>query len=125
MSIGLILKQIRKLKHISQKDIAEILNVSISSIYYRFENGGKISFDNYLKYCRYLEVFPYIPLIICNNDKLLLLYHKIYQSNLNKEMKDLILSILVQELSEVILQQIEQIFFKLDARIMDDEIKVI
>ena len=70
----------------------------------------------------YLEVFPYIPLIICNNDKLLLLYHKIYQSNLNREMKDLILSILVQELSEGILQHIEQIFFKLDAKIKDDKI---
>ena len=114
MSVGLILKQIRKLKNISQKDIAEILNVSISSIY-RFENGGKISFD----------VFPCIPLIICNNDKLLLLYHKIYQSNLNREMKDLILSILVQELSEGILQHIEQIFFKLDAKIKDDKIKII
>ena len=124
MSVGLILKQIRKLKNISQKDIAEILNVSVSSIY-RFENGGKISFDNYLKYCVYLEVFPYIPLIICNNDKLLLLYHKIYQSNLNREMKDLILSILVQELSEGILQHVEQIFFKLDAKINDDKIKII
>ena len=42
MSVGLILKQIRKLKNISQKDIAEILYVSVSSIY-RFENGGKVA----------------------------------------------------------------------------------
>ena len=40
-------------------------------------------------------------------------------------MKDLILSILVQELSEGILQHIEQIFFKLDAKIKDDKIKII
>ena len=32
MSVGLILKQIRKLKNISQKDIAEILNVPTPTI---------------------------------------------------------------------------------------------
>lgn len=124
MSVGLILKQIRKSKKISQKNIAKILNVSVSSIY-RFENGGQISFENYLKYCMCLGVFPYIPLIIYNSDKMLLLYNKIKNSALNKDLKEMILSIYVQELSEGILLQIEEIFFKLDKKIMDDIIKII
>ena len=124
MTLGKVLKRIRKTKQIPQKEIVKVLKISKSTVY-RFEKGGNIDTNNYLKYCVYLEVFPYIPLIICNNDKLLLLYHKIYQSNLNREMKDLILSILVQELSEGILQHVEQIFFKLDAKIKDDKIKII
>lgn len=124
MPVGLILKQIRKSKNISQKEIAEILNLSVSSVY-RFENGGQISYDNYLKYCRYLGIFPYIPLIICSNDKVLLLYNKINQTVLDKDMFEVILSILIQELNQGITEQIEKIFLKLDKKISDDFIKMI
>lgn len=124
MSVGLILKQIRKAKNISQLKIAEILGLSISSIY-RFENGGQISYDNYLKYCRYLGVLPYIPLIICNDDKVSLLYCKIMKSNLSREMTELLLTIFIQELNVGIEQQIEKIFLKLDKKISDDFIKMI
>lgn len=124
MPVGLILKQIRKSKNISQKKIAEILNLSVSSVY-RFENGGQISYDNYLKYCRYLGVSPYVPLIICSNDKVLLLYNKINQAVLDKDMLEVILSILIQELNQGITEQIEKIFLKLDKKIGDDFIKMI
>lgn len=124
MPVGLILKQIRKSKNISQKKIAEILNLSVSSVY-RFENGGQISYDNYLKYCRYLGVSPYVPLIICSNDKVLLLYNKINQAVLDKDMLEVILSILIQELNQGITEQIEKIFLKLDKKISDDFIKMI
>ena len=67
-----MLKRIRKTKQIPQKEIVKVLKISKSTVY-RFEKGGNIDTNNYLKYCVYLEVFPCIPLIICNNDKLLLL----------------------------------------------------
>lgn len=98
--------------------------MSVSSVY-RFENGGQISYDNYLKYCRYLEVSPYVPLIICSNDKVLLLYNKINQAVLDKDMLEVILSILIQELNQGITEQIEKIFLKLDKKISDDFIKMI
>lgn len=124
MPVGLILKQLRKSKNISQKKIAEILNLSISSVY-RFENGGQISYDNYLKYCKYLGVFPYVPLIICSNDKVLLLYNKIKKTILDQDMFEMVLLILVQELNEGITEQIEKIFLKLDKKISGDFIKMI
>ncbi len=124
MPVGLVLKQIRKSKNISQKKIAEILNLSVSSVY-RFENGGQISYDNYLKYCKCLGIFPYIPLIICSNDKVLLLYDKINQAILDKDMFEVILLILIQELNQGITEQIEKIFLKLDKKISDDFIKMI
>ena len=124
MSIGLVLKQLRRSKNISQSKIAKMLDLSLSSIY-RFENGGQISFDNYLKYCKYLEISPYIPLIICSDDKILLLYNKICQSILDKNMRDVILSVFIQELNQGIDEQFEKIFLKLNKRIDDDFIKII
>ena len=101
-----------------------MLDLSLSSIY-RFENGGQISFDNYLKYCKYLEISPYIPLIICSDDNILLLYNKICQSILDKNMRDVILSVFIQELNQGIDEQFEKIFLKLNKRINDDFIKII
>lgn len=124
MSVGLILKQLRRSKNISQRKIAEMLDLSLSSLY-RFENGGQISFDNYLKYCKYLEVSPYIPLIIYNNDKMLLLYNRICQSILDKNIRDVILSIFIQELDQGVDEQFEKIFLNLDKKINDDFIKII
>lgn len=124
MSVGLILKQLRRSKNISQRKIAEMLDLSLSSLY-RFENGGQISFDNYLKYCKYLEVSPYIPLIIYNNDKMLLLYNRICQSILDKNIRDVILSIFIQELDQGIDEELEKIFLNLDKKINDDFIKII
>ncbi|WP_455682937.1 helix-turn-helix domain-containing protein [Thomasclavelia sp.] len=117
MSVGLILKQLRRSKNISQRKIAEMLELSLSSIY-RFENGGQISYDNYLKYCEYLEISPYIPLIICSNDKMLLLYNRICQSILDKNIRDMILSIFIQELDQGIDEQLEKSFLKLDKEFM-------
>lgn len=124
MSVGLILKQLRRSKNISQSKIAEMLDLSLSSIY-RFENGGQISYDNYLKYCKCLEVSPYIPLIIYSNDKMLLLYNRICQSILDKDIRDMILSIFIQELDQGIDEELEKIFLKLDKKINDDFIKII
>ena len=106
------------------KKIAEILNLSISSVY-RFENGGQISYENYLKYCKYLGVFPYVPLIICSNDKVLLLYNKINQIVLDKDTFEMILLMLIQELTQGVTEQAEKIFLKLDKKISDDFIKMI
>lgn len=94
-----------------------MLELSLSSIY-RFENGGQISYDNYLKYCEYLEISPYIPLIICSNDKMLLLYNRICQSILDKNIRDMILSIFIQELDQGIDEQLEKSFLKLDKEFM-------
>ncbi|MFQ8706040.1 MAG: helix-turn-helix domain-containing protein [Thomasclavelia sp.] len=124
MSVGLILKQLRRLKNISQGEIAEMLGLSLSSIY-RFENGGQISYDNYLKYCKCIGVSPYIPIIICSNDKMLLLYNRICQTILDKDMRDVILSVFIQELNQGIDEQFEKIFLELDKKINDDFIKII
>lgn len=124
MSVGLILKQLRKSKNISQKEVSQILNLSLSSIY-RFENGGQISYYNYLKYCKYLGIGPYVPIIICSNDKMLLLYNKICQTILDKEMFEAVLIILVQALNQGIEEQIEKLFYELDEKISDDFIKMI
>ena len=124
MSVGLILKQIRKSKNITQNEIAEVLHLSVSSIY-RFERGGNFSYEDYIKYCKYLDVSPYVPIIICNNDKMLLLYNDICQTFNDKEMFDVMLSIFVQELNQGIAMQFETIFLKLGKKISDDFIEII
>ena len=98
--------------------------MSISSVY-RFENGGQISYENYLKYCKYLGIFPYVPIIICSNDKVLLLYNKINQIVLDKDIFEMVLLMLIQELTQGVTEQVEKILLKLDKKISDDFIKLI
>lgn len=100
--VGFVLKQIRKAKNISQKEIAEKLGLSSSSIY-RFEKGGDFSFNKYLEYCNYLKIGSNLPLMICNNDKALHLYERICLSGTEKEMFEMIFFVLfIRDLNQSI-----------------------
>lgn len=123
MTIGFILKCLREAKKISQKQLAKTLNISISSIY-RFENGGKINFDDYLKYCTCLNILPYIPVIIHNNNKIRQLFNECNNEKFDKDTKEVIISTLIQELSDGVSLKIEEEFNKVDEIISDDTIKL-
>ena len=55
--IGERLKKARKEKGMTQEELAEKLDISISQIY-RVESGKNISFKNFLKICEILESDP-------------------------------------------------------------------
>ena len=46
MTLGKVLKRIRKTKQIPQKEIVKVLKISKSTVY-RFEKGGNIDTNNY------------------------------------------------------------------------------
>lgn len=125
LTVGFVLKQIRKAKNISQKEIAEKLDLSSSSIY-RFEKGGDLSFNKYLEYCKYLEIGSDIPLTICNNDKALHLYERICLSGSEKEMFETIFFVLfIHNLNQNIDNYFDSTLLKIDKTGSNDFIRTI
>lgn len=58
MNIPEIIKSIRKQKHYTQKDIASYLNLAQTS-YSDIENGiARLTVEDYLKICKFLEIDP-------------------------------------------------------------------
>ncbi len=84
LEIGKVLKWIRKTKRISQVELAKQLNLSKSTIYH-FEHDGNISLNNYLKYCKCLQIDAYLPLLICGNENCAKLFKQLMKVNLDSE----------------------------------------
>lgn len=76
MTLGIVLKKIRRTKQISQKEIIQALQTSKSTIY-RFEKGGSIETDIYLKYCNYLGVDAGLPYLISEHEDLYQVFNQI------------------------------------------------
>lgn len=124
LPVGFVLKQIRKAKNISQKEIANILALSPSSIY-RFEKGGDFNFNKYLEYCSYLKIGSDLPLIICNNDKAALLYERICLSGSEKEMFELMFFVLfIRELNLSMDNYFDSSLIKIDKTGSNDFIRI-
>lgn len=81
LTLGKVLKRIRKTKQIPQKEIVKVLKISKSTVY-RFEKGGNIDTNNYLKYCEYLGIDAGIPYFISNHDDFYRLFNRITRSHL-------------------------------------------
>ena len=102
MTLGKVLKRIRKTKQIPQKEIVKVLKISKSTVY-RFEKGGNIDTNNYLKYCEYLGIVAGIPYFISNHDDFYRLFNRITRSSFDYEVFEL-------AFSKALIKTAEQIF---------------
>ena len=102
MTLGKVLKRIRKTKQIPQKEIVKVLKISKSTVY-RFEKGGNIDTNNYLKYCEYLGIDAGIPYFISNHDDFYRLFNRITRSSFDYEVFEL-------AFSKTLIKTAEQIF---------------
>lgn len=84
LHIGQVLKWIRRTRQVSQDEMAKAIKVSRSSIY-RFENDGDFSIQNYLNYCKYLQIEAYLPLLICCNGSCKKMFKRLQKTNLDFE----------------------------------------
>ena len=103
MTLGKVLKRIRKTKQIPQKEIVKVLKISKSTVY-RFEKGGNIDTNNYLKYCEYLGIDAGIPYFISNHDDFYRLFNRITRSSFDYEVFEL-------AFSKALIKTAEQIFY--------------
>ena len=73
------------------------------STVYRFEKGGNIDTNNYLKYCEYLGIDAGIPYFISNHDDFYRLFNRITRSSFDYEVFEL-------AFSKALIKTAEQIF---------------
>ena len=102
MTLGKVLKRIRKTKQIPQKEIVKVLKISKSTVY-RFEKGGNIDTNNYLKYCEYLGIDAGIPYFISNHDDF-------YRLPIIIELGNMFLPCFILAFSKALIKTAEQIF---------------